>query len=43
MDSSTQGGPASGPSVTEGWGRTPVVATVDGHTWKTSAGLDWIH
>jgi hypothetical protein len=24
------------PSVTEGWGRTPVVATVDGRTWKTS-------
>lgn len=24
------------PSVTEAWGRTPVVATVDGHTWKTS-------
>lgn len=24
------------PSVTEAWGRTPVVATVDGLTWKTS-------
>lgn len=24
------------PSVTEAWGRTPVVATVDGHTWNTS-------
>jgi hypothetical protein len=24
------------PSVTEAWGRTPVVATVDGYTWKTS-------
>jgi hypothetical protein len=24
------------PPVTEGWGRTPVVATVDGETWKTS-------
>jgi hypothetical protein len=24
------------PSVTHGWGRTPVVATVDGQTWKTS-------
>ena len=24
------------PSVTEAWGRTPVTATVDGHTWKTS-------
>lgn len=24
------------PSVTHGWGRTPVRATVDGHTWDTS-------
>jgi hypothetical protein len=24
------------PPVTHGWGRTPVVATVDGHTWDTS-------
>lgn len=24
------------PSTTEAWGRTSVVATVDGHTWKTS-------
>lgn len=24
------------PPVTHAWGRTPVVATVDGHTWKTS-------
>ena len=24
------------PLVTHGWGRTPVVATVDGHEWKTS-------
>jgi hypothetical protein len=24
------------PSVTEAWGRTSVVATVDGVTWKTS-------
>ncbi len=24
------------PPVTHGWGRTPVVATVDGHKWKTS-------
>jgi hypothetical protein len=24
------------PKWTMGWGRTPVVATVDGHTWKTS-------
>ena len=24
------------PPVTHGWGRTPVVATVDGYEWKTS-------
>ncbi|HEU0052781.1 MAG TPA: DUF1905 domain-containing protein [Longimicrobium sp.] len=24
------------PTATAAWGRTPVVATVDGHTWKTS-------
>ena len=24
------------PPVTEGWGRTPVEATVDGTTWRTS-------
>jgi hypothetical protein len=24
------------PPVTHGWGRTPVQATVDGHSWKTS-------
>jgi hypothetical protein len=24
------------PTVTQGWGRTPVVATVDGKEWKTS-------
>jgi hypothetical protein len=24
------------PPVTHSWGRTPVRATVDGHTWKTS-------
>ncbi len=24
------------PPVTHGWGRTPVVATVDGLTWQTS-------
>lgn len=24
------------PPVTEGWGRTPVLATVDGHSWRTS-------
>jgi hypothetical protein len=26
----------SAPSVAYAWGRTPVVAEVDGHTWKTS-------
>ena len=24
------------PRVTHGWGRTPVRATVDGHSWETS-------
>lgn len=24
------------PPVTDGWGRTPVEATVDGRAWKTS-------
>lgn len=24
------------PPVTEGWGRTPVIAEVDGREWKTS-------
>lgn len=24
------------PQVTHAWGRTPVLATVDGQTWKTS-------
>ena len=24
------------PPVTHGWGRTPVLATVDSHEWKTS-------
>jgi Domain of unknown function (DUF1905) len=24
------------PPVTHGWGRTPVTATVNGHTWETS-------
>jgi hypothetical protein len=28
------------PAVTHGWGRTPVMATVDGHTWKTSVWRD---
>lgn len=27
---------AHAPPVTRGWGRTPVRATVDGHTWNTS-------
>ena len=28
------------PAVTHRWGRTPVRATVDGHTWKTSVWRD---
>ena len=28
------------PPVTHGWGRTPVDATVNGHTWKTSVWRD---
>jgi len=28
--------PRFSPPVTEGWGRTPVDATVDGHAWRTS-------
>ena len=28
------------PAVSHGWGRTPVQATVDGHTWKTSVWRD---
>lgn len=28
--------PSHAPSRTLAWGRMPVVATVDGHTWKTS-------
>jgi hypothetical protein len=28
------------PAVTEGWGRTPVVVTVDGQTWDTSVWRD---
>jgi hypothetical protein len=28
------------PPVTHGWGRTPVKATVDGHTWDTSVWKD---
>jgi hypothetical protein len=31
---------AHAPPVTHGWGRTPVVASVDGHTWKTSVWRD---
>ena len=27
---------AFAPPVTEGWGRTPVIASVDGREWKTS-------
>jgi hypothetical protein len=28
------------PPVTDGWGRTPVRATVDGHAWATSVWHD---
>lgn len=28
------------PLVTHGWGRTPVLAVVDGHEWKTSVWRD---
>lgn len=28
--------PTFAPSRTLAWGRMPVIATVDGHTWKTS-------
>jgi hypothetical protein len=28
--------PELAPTWTMAWGRTPVVATVDGHTWETS-------
>ena len=28
--------PAQAPPATQAWGRTPVVATVDGYRWKTS-------
>jgi hypothetical protein len=31
------------PPVTEGWGRTPVTATVDGQTWDTSVWRDKKH
>ena len=35
--------PEHAPPVTKGWGRTPVVATVDGHTWETSVWRDKKH
>ena len=31
------------PPVTHGWGRTPVMATVDGKTWETSVWRDRAH
>lgn len=31
------------PPVTAGWGRTPVLATVDGLTWATSVWRDEAH
>jgi hypothetical protein len=31
------------PPVTHGWGRTPVMATVDGKSWKTSVWRDKKH
>ena len=31
------------PPVTSGWGRTPVVACVDGHRWETSVWRDQKH
>jgi len=31
------------PPVTEGWGRTPVLATVDGKSWETSVWRDKKH
>lgn len=34
---------AHAPPATHGWGRTPVVATVDGTTWKTSVWRDADH
>jgi hypothetical protein len=35
--------PRHAPPVTEGWGRTPVRATVDGRTWETSVWRDKKH
>ncbi len=34
---------AHAPPATHGWGRTPVVATVDGTTWRTSVWRDKTH
>jgi hypothetical protein len=31
------------PPVTEGWGRTPVLASVDGKSWETSVWRDKKH
>jgi hypothetical protein len=31
------------PPVTAGWGRTPVLATVDGSSWETSVWRDKAH
>jgi hypothetical protein len=31
------------PPVTDGWGRTPVLAVVDGHAWETSVWRDTTH
>lgn len=31
------------PPVTEGWGRTPVLATADGQSWPTSVWRDTKH
>lgn len=31
---------AQAPPVTQGWGRTPVTATVDGKSWETSVWRD---
>jgi hypothetical protein len=35
--------PEHAPPVTEGWGRTPVRASVDGTTWETSVWRDKKH
>lgn len=34
---------AYAPPVTHGWGRTPVLAVVDGHAWETSVWRDQKH